>query len=180
MPERTTAITASATNTAAATPTAHKGSVNVPVERSSPGTQSRLIRTSPPHYSGASMAEDAVHRYLKPRNPKGLLRCGNTPPFAIWNFSFSVHLGARDLDHVRPFLDVGTKIFVELCRAHQHRDCALLGPGFLHAEPERRLVTRDTSLGDGRNVGHQVGSFEAGGGERPHLPGLHIRRHGGD
>src|SRR3954453_23451096 len=42
-PDRTTAMTISATTSADATPTTHKGTVKVPLARSRPGSHSRFI-----------------------------------------------------------------------------------------------------------------------------------------
>src|ERR1051325_1705841 len=46
-PARTTAMTISATRSAATTPTTHKGTVKVPLARSRPGTESRFITHTP-------------------------------------------------------------------------------------------------------------------------------------
>src|ERR1043165_9826018 len=104
-PVRITAMTISATKRAAATPTAHKGSVNVPVERSSPGNQSRLIRASPPHQSGRSMAQRSKVRQLKR---------GRAMVYCIAHELGSVHLDAWGLHDLGPFLDVGAQVLVEL------------------------------------------------------------------
>src|SRR5882672_10769326 len=71
-PARITATTASATNSAATIPTTHRGTVNVPFERSSP-SQSRLIHVSPPHQSGGSMAQRGPPRYPKSYGGKDLV-----------------------------------------------------------------------------------------------------------
>src|SRR5438552_14742524 len=110
-PDRITAMTISATNSAAATPTAHKGSVNVPVERSSPGNQSRLIRAvrptnpAPVWRSAASFATQnrAVARAY----------CSAAIP-AAYATGRLVHLGTRELHDVGPLVDVFTQILVEL------------------------------------------------------------------
>ena len=99
-PARITEMTMSATNSAATTPASHKGSVNVPVEGSSPGSQSKLIRASPPHQSGHSMAQRGAARQPKSWPAKDLAAgkrlAGTTlspPPF---------HSGTEGLPGYRP------------------------------------------------------------------------------
>src|SRR3954451_5214488 len=124
-PDRITAITISATNRAAATPTAHRGSVNVPVERSSPGNQSRLIRAVRPS-NPAPVWRSAAGTPSQNR-AKARAYCNAANRRAVRGGCL-VHLGAREFHHVRPLFDVFAQVFVELGRRHRHRHGALLGP----------------------------------------------------
>src|SRR5829696_5448450 len=128
-------------------------------------------------------------------------RRSRTPGIAL------LHLGAGELHHLRPFLDVVAQVFAELGRRHLQRHGALPCPVVAHlgsaqhladlgvelvddrlrragrrheAEPDRRLVAGDAGLGDRRHVGQDARARQPGDAERPHLPGLDVRRHRGD
>src|SRR5207248_5647118 len=51
-----------------------------------------------------------------------------------------VRLDAGNLNHVRPFLDIGAQIFLELGGTHHQRHRALLVPGLLHVHAGNRFV----------------------------------------
>src|SRR5947209_13270268 len=136
-PARITAMTINATNSAAATPTAHKGRVNVPVERSSPGNQSRLIRAVRPS-NPAPVWRSATRRATQNR-ARATAYC-SAATGAVPGRGCLVHLGARELHDIGPLLDVFAQVFVELGGRHRHRHGVLLGPGFLHIGPREDLV----------------------------------------
>src|SRR4051812_3241374 len=144
-PDRITAMTISATNSAAATPTAHNGSVNVPVERSSQGNQSRLIRAVRPS-NPAPVWRSAARRATQNR-AEARAYCSAANRRAVRGRCL-VYLRARELHDVGPLLDVFAEVFVELGGRHRHRHGTLLGLGFLHIGPREDLVNLAVELFD--------------------------------